>query len=231
MFDFHYLPHSQSSTRRQICRIFAGPQVCRSLWKLCTCYITISNMTVIVNTSRSKLYKIQWKVFSSLYGQNLGCDQLLNDIDIATHILKLEPELDRWQRELPPPLCIRSPSTMAFDSQENSTLERLRIILTLRYLNLKVLLLRPFLSKSLELRVSENSRKDILSSADHLTSTSIRTCVGVAEDIITIVSSIIDAGRGHELLGAWWFTLYYSKPDPDSGLMVLPNILQPFPPL
>ncbi|KAK5017320.1 hypothetical protein LTR39_001610 [Cryomyces antarcticus] len=36
-----------------------------------------------------------------------------------------------------------------------------------------------------------------------------KTCVKSAEEVISIVHTIISAKRAHDLLGAWWFSLYY----------------------
>lgn len=39
-----------------------------------------------------------------------------------------------------------------------------------------------------------------------------RTQIQVAEDIIEIIYTVLtDPRLGGDLIGAWWFTLYYSK--------------------
>lgn len=39
-----------------------------------------------------------------------------------------------------------------------------------------------------------------------------RTQIQTAQDIIEIIHAVLtDPGLGRDLIGAWWFTLYYSK--------------------
>ncbi|KAL2353853.1 fungal-specific transcription factor domain-containing protein, partial [Cryomyces antarcticus] len=155
-----------------------------------------------------KLYQVQYKVISALYDQNLGCGQPLSEMQTATEVFKLEQELNLWQRCVAPPLCIQSHDTLLYDNQVACE-ERFRVILTLRYLNLQILLHRPFVTRSLDARASRNKGTGSMSSAERLASGSIQTCVKSAEEVISIVHTIISAKRAHDLLGAWWFSLYY----------------------
>ena len=159
---------------------------------------------------------MQYKVISALYEQNLGCGQPLSEMQTATEVFKLDQELNLWQRCVAPPLCIRSHDTLAYDYQVACE-ERFRIILTLRYLNLQILLHRPFVTMFLDVRASRNKGTGSLSSAERLASGSIQTCVKSAEEVISIVHTIISEKRAHDLLGAWWFSLYYGKSHRPSG--------------
>ena len=156
------------------------------------------------------LYKVQWKVVHSLYGQNLGCDQPLGEMETVAEVFKLEQELSEWEHTLVGPLCLRIPSSVLLD-QESALDERFRVILTLRYLNLQILLHRPVLSRCLELRGNSSDKSHTLRSAEQMIANSIETCVLSSENIIAIVHSIVSAKPSVELLGAWWFSLYYCK--------------------
>lgn len=49
-------------------------------------------------------------------------------------------------------------------------------------------------------------------SLNHMQMTFNRTQIQIAEDIIEIIHAVLtDPGLGRDLIGAWWFTLYYSK--------------------
>ena len=159
---------------------------------------------------------MQYKVIAALHEQNLGCGQPLSEMQIATEVFKLEQELNLWQYCLAPTLCIRSHDTLLYDD-EAACEERFRVILTLRYLNLQTLLHRPFVTRSLDIRAGRNKGTGWTSSAERLASGSIQTCVKSAEEIISIVHTIISAKRAHDLLGAWWFSLYYGRPSRPPG--------------
>jgi hypothetical protein len=153
---------------------------------------------------------VQYKVISALYEQNLGCAQPLSDIQTATEVFKLEQELNLWRHCVAPPLRIRSHDTVSYDS-EAACEERFRVVLTLRYLNLQTLLHRPFVAKSLDDRTGRREGAGSTTSAERLASGSIQTCIKSAEEVISIVHTIISAKRAHDLLGAWWFSLYYGR--------------------
>ncbi len=165
--------------------------------------------SVVTDCIHRTLYKVQWRVIYSLYGQNLGCDQPLGEMETITQVFKLEQELSDWEHSLVQPLCLRTPSLLLLD-QDSALDERFRVILTLRYLNLQILLHRPFLSRCLDLRGKTSSENQTVRSVDQLAANFIDTCVRSSEDIISIVHSIVSAKPSVELLGAWWFSLYYS---------------------
>lgn len=129
---------------------------------------------------------------------------------MVTEVLKLEQDLSFWHHALALPLCIRSHGTILYDDEVASA-ERFRVVLTLRYLNLQVLLHRPFVTKFLDGRTGRSKEAGMMSSAEHLASGSIQNCIQSAEEIVSIVHSIVAANRTHDLLGAWWFSLYYGN--------------------
>lgn len=66
-------------------------------------------------------------------------------------------------------------------------------------------------AKSLGVHKGSGKATESTTSAVRLASGSIQTCIKSAEEIIAIVHTVISATRAHDLLGAWWFTLYYSR--------------------
>jgi hypothetical protein len=153
---------------------------------------------------------VQYKVIAALYEQNLGCAQPLSDIQTATEVFKLEQELNLWRHCISSPLCIRAHNTLLY-GDEDACEERFRVVLTLRYLNLQTLLHRPFVAKSLDVRTGWDKSTGATTSAERLASGSIQTCIKSAQEVISIVHTIISAKRAHDLLGAWWFSLYYGR--------------------
>lgn len=136
-------------------------------------------------------------------------------IDSVTRILQLEQQLREWESDLPTGLTLRRSNDIP---QEHNTdyhvLERLNVILTLRFHHLKILLHRPILVRFLDCCGEVSSAQHELALLQHIGSNSTLLCVQSAEEIISIVSTIVHSeGRRREYLGAWWFSLYYSKHD------------------
>jgi hypothetical protein len=164
-----------------------------------------------------RLYKILWCVIESLYGQNLGCDKPLEVGETMVPLFKAEHQLMDWERTLPANLKITSSQRIVSQSMENSLHEddyvelRLRTILTLRYLNLCLLLHRPILTRYLDL-ASNNNHSHELRVLQQVGSNSIKVCIQSSIEVISIVHAAVQKTDGHRtLLGAWWYSLYYSK--------------------
>lgn len=162
----------------------------------------------------SLLYRLAWKVIGTLYGHNLGCEESPPETQIVSDILNLEQQLNEWRHNLPSPLYIRSASNLP-DKQrvEDQATERFRIILSLRCLNLQLLVYRPMLTISLsKCSSSANGAAQRNGSLNYMHMTFNRNQIQIAEDIIEIIHTVLtDPGLGRDLIGAWWFTLYYSK--------------------
>lgn len=165
-------------------------------------------------TVYSLLYKLAWKVIGTLYDYNLGCEEPPAETKIVSDILNLEQQLNDWRQNLPPPLYLRSASNLPHrkDAQDQAT-ERFRVILSLRYLNLQLLIYRPMLTASLsKCSSSANGAGQRHGSLHHMHMTFSRTQIQIAEDIVEIIYAVLtNPGLGRDLIGAWWFTLYYSK--------------------
>lgn len=88
---------------------------------------------------------------------------------------------------------------------------KFRIIITLRYLNLRVLLHRPILVKFIAASRSQNRDPQDLKLLQQMGMNSMHICTESAMEIIGIVNRVVsEPGWRHSLLGAWWFSLYYS---------------------
>lgn len=162
----------------------------------------------------SSLYKLAYKVIGTLYGHNLGCEELPPETKVVSDILNLEQQLNDWRYNLLPPLYLRSASNLPHQEHvQDKATERFRIILSLRCLNLQLLIYRPMLTTSLsKCSTSPNGTGQRHGSLNHMQLTFNRTQIQTAEDIIEIIYAVLtDPGLGRDLIGAWWFTLYYSE--------------------
>jgi len=153
------------------------------------------------------------KVIDSLYGGNLGCDSGSSIFDIASCLLQIEQQLLDWQRNLPSGLpLVQASDLAAWSDQEVTNVHRFRVILTLRYHNLRILAHRPVLVKFLDLLASRTSDYQQLSVLQQVGMDNVQTCIHSANSIIAIVGHIVNSHTSiRHLLGAWWFSLYYSE--------------------
>lgn len=123
-------------------------------------------------------------------------------------VIRLESKLLQWRRDLPPQLRARPWDDSLSESTQNIIFDRLSIILSLRYLNTRILLHRQVLARFLE-QINNGDRNSeeglFLRQFGH---GSLQVCLESASEIISIVHKM---GKKPSLLGAWWFSTYYSK--------------------
>ncbi|XEV02970.1 hypothetical protein FSHL1_008257 [Fusarium sambucinum] len=161
------------------------------------------------------LYRIIGKVITALYGNNLGCDEQASDTITMTAIIQFEQELSDWQDNLPQQLRLCSADELSHltgTEAQNTTVERFRVILTLRYLNTQLLLHRPTFIRSLSAFhkgskiPNRNSR-----SVNNMQASFDKAFIQVAQNILDIIhTTLMRPDHGRHLIGAWWFTLYYT---------------------
>lgn len=156
------------------------------------------------------LYKVLWDVIDSLYGGNIGCDKPIN-LDTISRIFQIEHQLVGWERTLPIDLKLIQSGDIPLDEGGSRSSERFRVILSLRYHNLRILLHRPILVKFLDASGKPDSDHQELALLQQVGSNSIQICVKSCIEIISIVHIIVHStGERRCSLGAWWFSLYYT---------------------
>jgi len=163
--------------------------------------------------TRSTLYKIAWSVTDSLYGCNIDSNPAIRPITLASNVLNTEHKLMEWQASLPAPLGLIEAKEILSISDNRFTLsQRLRVILTLRFHNLQILTHRPHLDQCLDaIGKSKAQGSGGLPAMQQVGWHSNMTCFQAASSVISLVSCITHAPEPmRRLLGAWWFTLYYS---------------------
>lgn len=160
------------------------------------------------------LYRIMGRIIGSLYGNNLGCEDQASDTVIMTSIIQFGQEISDWQQSLPQNMTLRSVEALPQNTDEDdqgSLRERFRIILTLRYLNVQLLLHRPVFIRSLgALLKNPKTPYRHMGSINSMHANLDRAFIQVAENTIDIIHGILKRpDHGRHLIGAWWFTLYY----------------------
>jgi hypothetical protein len=150
------------------------------------------------------------RVIATLYGSNLGCGVLLPRKDMATAIFQFEQEIEEWSHSLPDSLRLISSSEMSSDLSQVPVWTKYNVILSLRCLNLQVLLYRPVLIRSIDRSAEVVVQSTVMRSMDQMEKTHIDSCLASAREIVDVVHMIVAYPKfGRHLLGAWWFSLYY----------------------
>ncbi|KAK6819309.1 hypothetical protein RU639_008038 [Aspergillus parasiticus] len=157
-----------------------------------------------------RLYQVMAKSLITQYGANLEkADSNLDDIASLKASGELRKMLQVWAASLPPCLSPCEPESSILS--QNTPANRFRVILTLRYYNLAMLIHKPLLSATIRhlFRV-DSATGGSPSYLIQLAMAEAHECVRAAQLIIEIVHCIISAdATSKNNLGAWSFTLYY----------------------
>jgi len=156
------------------------------------------------------LYRLMSEVFDALYGSNVGLEAASDVFEIAPHLLRFEQKFAHWQHSLPAAMPLISEADLS-RPPDNFEITTLRVILTSRFLNFRILTHRPLLCKYLEAIGSSQVNMQQLSILRHVGANSVRICAQSAVFIIKITQwALQHADAPRQLLGAWWFSLYYA---------------------
>ena len=160
-------------------------------------------------------------IIEQLYSQNLGDtdSDVVPVSDLVARLSNIEGSLVGWELALPQGLEIIHPEVVTREMEQDDSVStprrlsiKLRVVLTLRYLNVRLLLHRPVLLRKLS-RQTPNGHvtngEDVF--LRHVTDNSNLICFDTAVHVIRLVHTIVRLpGFNRDLLGAWWFSLYYS---------------------
>jgi hypothetical protein len=163
-------------------------------------------------TYRSSITHIMGDAIDRLYGQNLGSVASVYMSETLSQVSDLLSQLDQWQEKLPGHLkTISSSEDMLENSSASLETTRLRVLLSLRYLGARILVLRTILSHffppSGRKTPNEHLSEWLLDSSFPLIADLVRACIRVFQ----ISKDLLTASMNNQnLLGAWWFSCYYS---------------------
>ncbi len=146
-----------------------------------------------------------------MYERNLGCEGPLDVFRSAIEIANLEKELGEWLRRLPAPLKIGRSFEISIHDGDTAVEQRLNTVLTLRYLNARLLLHRPIVVKLLAYLGGE---QHVQTEVDYLVKIGPSSIHSLVKDSTELIMIINDAIQQNRILGAWWFNLYYSNSIP-----------------
>lgn len=165
-----------------------------------------------------KLYVVMFNVLENCYCQNLGFDHPLSPSNAVPQIFEGERQLEEWRFSIVPSLGIRlwHEPLLADDlvqlDPESTIRHRFGIVLSVRYHNLRILLYRKFLESYLDAYSADESASQKHNLVHQMGFMGVQNCIESAKSIISTVHTITSSGGWHRgLLGAWNYSLYYSR--------------------
>ena len=93
-----------------------------------------------------------WNVIDLLYGGNIGYESTASLFDIVGTLFQMEHQLVEWERALPKDMGLRNSRDIPFESDDANQIERYRVVITLRYHNLRILIHRVVVVKFQDIR-------------------------------------------------------------------------------
>ncbi|KIV85748.1 hypothetical protein PV11_01410 [Exophiala sideris] len=171
--------------------------------------------TVCLYIATLQLYHILADIITQLYGSNVDTDPNISIPTILERTVSLEQRLSAWKRNLFPRLQRRpwetlDPGTVSASAWD-AVFDRLSVIITLRYLNIRILLHRPVLSAFLRKRAYYKFGAGQLEDEDPFFNDVARKSIDICEQsAMEIVQIVHKTSKLPGLLGAWWFSAYYT---------------------
>ena len=142
---------------------------------------------------------------------------------MITKLYTIEGSLIDWESMLPGGLSIIQPNEVAQRLAQDEPASpshlalKLQMVLTLRYLNVRLLLHRAVLLRVLSTNGEAGSVDHEAALLQHIGPNSTKTCLDSAVHTLDLVHATVTSPGSHkEVLGAWWFSLYYSTLLPPS---------------
>ena len=194
------IPDEQAVNRQPSSRLYRSPDIRENGADIPGDFLAVS----------FELYQIMSKCLVKLYSANV--EHRNHDPDDLTAVqasMEFRKTLRMWAASLPPYLALCEPQSEIL--AKHSPVNRLRVILTLRYHNLNILIHRPLLSATIGylFQTDKETAKDP-SYFVQLAMVEAQECVKSAESTIEIAYAILTAGPTvKNNLGVWYFSLYY----------------------
>lgn len=143
-----------------------------------------------------------------IYNHNIIPLTRLRADELLSSILKIDHRLSEWKTGLYPSIKLIPLWNVDQLQSHNWAYTKTETVLTLRYLNVRVLLLRKILENALDDITAPTSRSGDSDVSSPIAKNILQICVDSAMHIITLIRTI---GARPDLLPAWWFTAYYGK--------------------
>lgn len=160
-----------------------------------------------------------YHVIDTCYSQNLGLEAITDDSEILSLVMDGERQLEAQRSQIARELRLHihdapvQPEDLERVERQDVIRERFNIVISLRYHNIRILLHRPVLERILDTYAGAGSPNIYDKSILHqIGIRNIEACVDSAKVIISAVHTVVlSASWRRDLLGAWNYSLFYSK--------------------
>ncbi|KAI5916998.1 fungal-specific transcription factor domain-containing protein [Camillea tinctor] len=160
-----------------------------------------------------QLYQVLGSIITKIYNNNMDDENGELPLETVGDVLAIEDKLRHWKTSLPESLRLQPWKDMEVNPwalpQRRPVYARLSVVTQLRYLNIRILLHRPVLQN-----FGQGGHSSVpfqLDKSDSLTETiwksSVVICRTSAVEVINIVHRL---STTTDLLGARWFSIYYT---------------------
>jgi hypothetical protein len=157
-----------------------------------------------------KIYQIIGDIIDQVYQKNIEREVIIPSPELFQRILSIERKLSAWKLQLPQNLQLRSTEDIFPDSADELLFSRLSAVITLRYLNARILVHRTMISRFLACNNgSTPSDTEEWNFLKHFGRSSLEISTISAVEMINIIHALSEAG--HRMLTTWWFIIYYSR--------------------
>ncbi|PKS12508.1 hypothetical protein jhhlp_000715 [Lomentospora prolificans] len=132
---------------------------------------------------------------------HIGLDAMEEDLGT---VMKLDESLTRWEHSLPDHIRIKTSA-----QSENEIFMRQAVILRIRFLQARLLLLRPTLSRFCLQPAPSNSSRGCDNLRNRVIQECASFCVATAQRTISLMTKYQTNDGTVGLLPAWWYRVYY----------------------
>ncbi|KAL4953558.1 fungal-specific transcription factor domain-containing protein [Aspergillus filifer] len=165
-----------------------------------------------------RLYCITGRVLDQLYDNNLGIEEKLMQYELVTRVFRMRHLLEEWVPSVPAHMSLIKSSDCTTHLGRDRGVDRFRLMLTLRYHNLRLLINRTVLVRLCEAMDDHAVQSHDCLALQDIAKSTVQICLESALEIIDILRIVVESGWHQQgLLGFWWFTLYYTF---DAALIV-----------
>ena len=164
--------------------------------------------TVAANVcSYSKLYRILGQIIEKIYQSNYSSAHNISYDAVLSNVVVEETHLGKWKAQLPLPLYIISRDELAAYVALPELPFSLSLVLTLRYLNARILLHRGIVESSfIQTQTAGGTECNGL---DVYGKESVKITIESASDMIDMISNMTE--RQIPTFTTIWFLIYYGR--------------------
>ncbi|KIW31489.1 uncharacterized protein PV07_03133 [Cladophialophora immunda] len=153
-----------------------------------------------------KLYRLQGDIICDIYNHNVISSHTVRSDELYSKIIQVDHALEKWKADLPPISALLPLEFVDNMDTESWAYTKAQTTLTLRYLNVRALLFRKILERSLDHFAKSSTSAVPPSGSLPIGQIMIQACADACVQTIAIIRTTVSKPQ---VLPAWWYTVYY----------------------